>query len=178
MADHAKGAILTLAITDALEVSPEPFDTNKWADIYRGLGDTWAGVAGWPTRGQGPDQDRLIEVLGFVILGGRELRLITALLAGLGPRSPRTGVSSTRTNIVFRLMTISSSTDIGHRFLDLGQPVHQHRWFEDWGVLLDQWSRARANSSQGSTPWTCPRDPDPWILGRVGDAGHADLLRH
>ena len=95
----------------------------------------------------------------------------------LGPRSPRTGVSSTRTNTVFRLMTISSSTDIGHRVLDFGHPVHQHRWFEDWGVLLDQWSRARANNSQGSTPLTCPRDPDPWILGRVVEAGHADLLR-
>ena len=128
MADHAKGAILTLAITDALE----------WADIYRGLGDTWAGVAGWPTRGQGPDQDRLIQVRGFVILGGREHRLTTALLAGLGPRSPRTGVFSTRTNTVFRLMTISSSTDIGHRVLDFCHPVHQHRLFEDWGVLLDQ----------------------------------------
>ena len=73
---------------------------------------------------------------------------------------------------------ISSSTDIGHRVLDFGHPVHQHRLFEDWGVLLDQWSRARANNSQGSTPLTCPRDPDPWILGRVVEAGHADILRH
>ena len=158
---------------------PEPVDTNKWADIYRGLGDTWAGVAGRPSRGQGPVQDCLIKVRGSVILGGRERRLTTAPFSrDLGPRSPRTGVSSTRTNIVFRLMTISSSIDIGYRFLDFGQPLHQHRWFEDWGVLLDRCSRARANNSQGSTPLTCPRDPDPWILGRVGDAGHADLLRH
>ena len=62
---------------------PEPVDTNKWADIYRGLGDTWAGVAGWPTRGQGPDQERLIKVRGFVIPGCRGRQLTTARFAGL-----------------------------------------------------------------------------------------------
>ena len=76
MADHAKGAILTSVISDALEVGAGACLTPTSGRPSTGdSGTPGAGVPGWPTRGQGPGQERLVKVRGFVILGGRGRQL-------------------------------------------------------------------------------------------------------
>ena len=123
MADHAKGAILTPAITDALEVGGRClFDTNKWTDIYHGLGDSWCRCrrmahpwtgAGSGTSHQGPGICH--PWLPRTPANHRPFRgtLVPALR---GQGILRHG----RMLALLLLMTIFSSLDIGFIFWDFG----------------------------------------------------------